>query len=119
MTISTSNKSTVLDNMAVFVKHYAWDKYSMDLLQLFGAFPHTRFSRLAIVHALNIHGARTYIDHAIHTLVDKGLVTISLSHNVELFSLTKDQEIRLHVLELAKLDWLQWQHLLTQITLMS
>ncbi len=98
-----------------FIKEYADDYGCLEIIRFFGAYPRARFSRLAVVHALNVHGGRLYIERALKQLADKGIVRISTNNNILLYSLTEDESLRRPALALARLDWHQWQLALTQI----
>ncbi len=105
---------TSQDRLCQITKEYAGDHDCLlELLQFFGRYPHTRFSGLAVVHALN--SRRLYIERALRHLVDKGVVKRYSENNVSLYSLTEDESLRSLILDLAKLDWGQWQLLLRQI----
>ncbi len=99
-----------------FIKEYADDQYCLELLQFFGGYPHARFSWLAVVHALNVNGGRLYVERALRHLINKGVVrTYIEGNNLPLYFLTGDEPLRRPALELAKLDWHQWQLVLRQI----
>jgi hypothetical protein len=65
---------------------YAGDPHCMELLQFFNKHPHTRFSCLALVHALN-NGKLCVIDRALKRLVKDGLVILQSDKIVALYSL--------------------------------
>lgn len=107
-------ETTLQEKLCQFIKQYADDQCCLlELLQFFGRYPHTRFSALAIIHALN--GRRLYTERALRHLVDKGVVKRCNENKVFLYSLTEDESLRSLALDLAKLDWWQWQLLLKQI----
>lgn len=101
------------EKLCQFIKEYASDQYCLELLQFFGAYPHTRFSSLAIIHALS--GGRLPTERALRQLVSKGVIRTCMDNNILLHSLTEDEPVRSLVLDLAKLDWHYWQLVLRQI----
>ncbi len=108
------SETTLQERLCQFTKEYTDDQCCLlEILQFFGRYPHTRFSGLAVIHALN--GRRFYTERALKYLIDKGVVKRYSENNVSLYSLTEDEELRSLVLNLAKLDWGQWQLLLKQI----
>ena len=99
----------------LLIKEYADDCYCLEIIRFFGAYPRARFSRLTVAHALNVHGGRLYIERVLQQLADKGVIRISTNNNILLYSLTEDESLRRPALALARLDWHQWQLVLTQI----
>ncbi len=107
-------ETTLQEKLCQFIKQHVDDQCCLlELLQFFGRYPHTRFSGLAVIHALN--GRRLHTERALRYLVDKGVVKKRSENNVSLYSLTEDESLRSLILDLAKLDWGQWQLLLRQI----
>lgn len=100
------------ERLCQFVRECGDDQCSLELLLFLGKHPDTRFCRLAIVHALNAQ--RRDIERALRHLINKGLVKICAGNGVPLYSLTEAEPPRSLVLDLAALDWRQWQVLLEQ-----
>ena len=92
---------------------YANSLPCLRLIQFFGRFPSARFSRLAIIHALN--DGKIPIEKALNQLADKQILDIIYLNKVVLYALTQDEQRRRLVLELAQLDLNQWQHLIKSI----
>ena len=46
---------------------------------------------------------------ALIELIDEGIVETGIENDPRLYSLTQDKPMRQLVLDLAKLDWRQWQ----------
>jgi hypothetical protein len=70
------------------VKGCADDQYCQEVLRFLGWHPHTRFSRLTIIHALN--GYRWGTERALNQLTDAGLVKRSAENGVTLYLLSGD-----------------------------
>jgi hypothetical protein len=100
--------------LARCVGGYAYNRRCLlELLRFIGKHPYTRFSRLAIVHALKNQGV--LVEMGLKYLVDTGLVITETENNIRLYSLTRAELTRNWALELVRLDWYQWQSLLRQI----
>lgn len=105
---------TLQEELSQFIREYAGDQYCLvELLRFLGRHPNTRFSRLVIIHALN--SRKLYTERALKHLASNGVVRTCTENNVPLYSLTEAEPRRNWALDLAKLDWYQWQLLLKQI----
>lgn len=113
------DKITIAGELCQFIEQYADDHYCLELLRFFGGYPHARFSELAVVHALNSNNGKLYTRKALRRLIDKGVITAHHENNVLLYSLTGDETLCSLVAELAKLDWRQWQLVLSRTYLSS
>jgi hypothetical protein len=67
------------------IGEYADDQYCREVILFLRQHPHTRFSRLAIVHALN--GYKWYTEQALNRLTDDGMVKRYNENGVSLYSL--------------------------------
>ncbi len=105
---------TIAEKLCQFIEEHADDHYCLELLRFFGWYPHARFSELAVVHALNSNPGKLYTKRALRRLADEGVVKIYTENNVFLFSLTEDETLHSLALDLARLDWHQWQLVLRQ-----
>ncbi len=102
------------EKLSQFIREYTGDQYCLvELLRFLGQHPNTRFSRLAIIHALN--SRKLYTENALKHLVSNGVVRTYVENNVSLYSLSEEELRRNWALDLAKFDWCQWQSLLKQI----
>ena len=113
----SGSEIAIAEKLYQFIKEYADDHCCLELLRFFGMYPHARFSRLALVHVLDVNGGRLYIERALRHLIDKGVVKTYIENNVCLYSLTRDESLRSLVSDLGKLDWRQWQFALRRIYL--
>jgi hypothetical protein len=113
--IMTASEIAVAEKLDQFLKEYADSQYCLEILRFFGKYPHARFNGLAVVHALNVNGGRSYIERALRHLIDKGVVKAYMENNVRLYSLTEDEPLSNLASDLAKLDWRQWQLVVKQI----
>lgn len=103
------HKIAMAEQLGQLVRRYVDDHYCLELLRFFGGYPHTRFSELAVVHALESNYGVLYIKRALRRLTDKGVVRISTDNNISFYSLTENESLCTLASDLAKLDWSQWQ----------
>jgi hypothetical protein len=71
------------------IKRYAEDRSCQEVILFLGRHPHARFSRLAIVHALN--GYKLYTEQALNHLANDGVVKRFVKDNLPLYSLNEDR----------------------------
>ncbi len=102
-----------LDKLSQFIKEYDSDRFSLELLLFLGRHPRTRFSHLAIVHALNAW--KVDIERALRRLKERGLVRTYSENGTSFYSLTEDESLCSPVLDLLKSDRGQWQPVLKDI----
>lgn len=102
------------ENVFQVIEEYDSDPYCLELIQFFGWYPDTHFSRLAVLHVLSANGERRRIEKALKELIDKGVVKTYSENNAQLYCLSDDASKREAALELARVDWGQWQGVLRQ-----
>jgi len=95
-----------------FIKEFGDDRCSLELLTFLGKHPHTRFSRLAIIHALD--APRSDIDRALQHLINKGLIIIHDGNDIPVYTLSDSELLHRLALNLAGLNQCQWQLVLKQ-----
>ena len=110
----TTAQTPARANVFHVIKEYDTDPYCLELMQFFGWYPNARFSRLAVLHALSANGERRCIEKALRELIDKGVVKTYSENNAPLYCLSDDVSKREAALEVARLDWGQWQGVLRQ-----
>jgi hypothetical protein len=113
----TGSEIAIAEKLYEFIKEYTDGHYCLEILRFFGRCPRARFSELAVVHALDANGGRLCIARVLRHLIDKGVVKTYIENNVRLYSLTEDGSLRSLALDLAKLDWNQWQLVVRQVYL--
>jgi len=111
----TVSDIAILEKLHQFTKEYADSYCCLELLRFFGGYPRARFSRLAVIHALDVNGRKSNIEKALKHLIDKGVVKTYIENNVCLYLLTEDESLSSLASYLAKLDWHQWQLVVRQI----
>ena len=97
-----------------YIRDYAVNPYCLELIQFFSAYTGTRFSNLAILHALTVNGEKLYIEQALRHLVDKGVVRTYIENNTPLYCLTDVEPQKQAALFMAEMECHQWQVILQQ-----
>jgi hypothetical protein len=77
------------DKLYEAIKGYADDRSCQEVLLFLGRHPRTRFSRLAIVHALN--GYKWYTEQALNRLTSDGVIRRCVEGDLPLYSLSTDR----------------------------
>ncbi|HEX9897558.1 MAG TPA: hypothetical protein VGA85_07885 [Dehalococcoidales bacterium] len=107
-------QATEREFLCQLIKEYSDDPYCLELIQFFGWHPNACFSGLAILHALSVSGERRYVEKALRQLIDKGVVKTYSENNIAFYRLTDDKALHQAVLDIARLDWGEWQVMLRQ-----
>jgi hypothetical protein len=111
-TMTTITEINTRQSVSQFTNNMVGDRCCLGLLRFFGAHPNSRFSKLAIVHAIDENGSRIKVEMALIQLINEGIIKIDIENDMRLYLLTKDEPVRQLVLDLAKLEWRQWQMVL-------
>ena len=82
---------------------------SLAVIRFFAEHPNGRFSKLAVIHALDEIDRHRAIEEAMESLVGTGVLKTTLENMVCYFRLTKEEPVRGIVLRTAEMDWHQWQ----------
>jgi hypothetical protein len=98
-------------NTSQLLKELVSNRYCQGLLRFFVVHPNGRFSKLAILHALDENGTRPEIESDLNKLVYDGVIKESVENRTCLYMLTNEEPTRHLVLNLAEFDWHQWQRL--------
>ena len=98
-------------NAIQLLKELMSNRHCQGLLRFFVVHPNGRFSKLAIIHAIDENGTRLERESALAILVNEGMVKTTIENGLYYYSLTSDEPSRHLVLNLAEFDWGQWQKL--------
>jgi len=96
-----------------FLEEHGNSRVKRELLAFWGRHPNAKFSRYAICFALDC--GKLEANSALRALVDAGLVDNHTNNGLTLYSLTENEEKRRLVLELAVLDWDQWNTMIKRM----
>jgi hypothetical protein len=96
-----------------FLEKHGNNRVKRELLDFWGRHPGTKFSRYAICFALDC--GKLEADRNLRDMVDAGLLDNHANNGLSFYSLTRNEEKRRLVLELAALGWDQWNILTKRI----
>jgi hypothetical protein len=111
MTISgvkKSRSSYIEQLMQKFVRN----RSCLGLLRFFASYPDGRFSKLAIIHAIDDECNRPEMDRALEEMVAEKILDISTDNGRKYYSLTQEEVLRRLVLNMAVFEWRDWQLIL-------
>jgi len=97
------------------VKKLINNRCCLMLLRFFVAHPNGRFSKLAIVHAIDDNNSKPEVEKALRQMVDEGILMINIENDVSFYLLTREEPTRQSILEMAEFDWRHWQLVLDYI----
>jgi len=101
--------------MGQLMKKLVSNRCCLGLLRFFAAHPNGRFSKLAVIHALDEDDNRPRIENAIEQMIEEGIIKSSEEKEVTYYMLTKDEAMRKLVINVALFDWRDWQMVLEHI----
>ncbi len=107
LTVSTE------ENLYHFLEEHGNNRVKREILAFLGRHPNTKFTRYVLCYALDC--GKLEVDRTLRALVDARLVDNHTNHGLTLYSLTRDEDKRRPVLELAALSWDQWRLMLRRI----
>ena len=115
MALTGVTRQTTQPCLGPLVKKLINNRCCLMLLRFFVAHPNGRFSKLAIVHAIDDNNSKTEVEKALRQMVDEGILMINIENDVSFYLLTREEPIRQSILEMAEFDWRHWQIVLDYI----
>lgn len=109
MTVIEVIKKKSRPGLGQIMKNQVSNRYCLSLLRFFMAHPNGRFSRLAIIHAIDEDGSRLGVEKALEQLVSEGILKTDTENHICYYLLTGNEPMRQLVLNMAEFDWRQWQ----------
>ena len=103
--IKNDNRSYIERMMKKFVRNHG----CLGLLRFFASHPNGRFSKLAIVHAIDDECNRLEMDQALEEMVAEKILDIARDNGNNYYMLTKEEVLRRLVLNMALFEWRDWQ----------
>jgi hypothetical protein len=85
------------------------------LLRFFIAHPNGRFSKLAIVHAIDDSNSRTEIEKDLSQMVTEGILNLNIENDISFYLLTREESVRRIILEMGEFEWRHWQLVLEHL----
>lgn len=111
----TASTVVIEEKLSEYVRSYQDDRCClMEMLRFLGKHPNTRFSRRALVHALKSERHRV-VERGLKYLTDSGVASSDSEKGILLYALAKTGPMRDWALNLARVDWHQWQTLLKEV----
>lgn len=115
MTIIEVSQKKNRPYISQLMKKLVHDRCSLGLLRFFVEHPNGRFSKLAIVHAIDEDTGRLEMERALARLVEEGILKTSTENNICFYMLTREEPMRRLVLNMALFDWREWQLVLEHV----
>jgi hypothetical protein len=81
----------------------------LGLLRFFAAHPNGRFSKLAVVHALDDDCTGWEMEQALDEMVEEKILDYINEKDNIFYTLTREEALRRLVLNMAIFDWRDWQ----------
>jgi Fe2+ or Zn2+ uptake regulation protein len=87
----------------------------LELLRFFVEHPNGRFSKLAILHAIDEDDSRLEVERSLSQLAEEGILKTFTDNNISFYILTRDEPMRSLVLNMALFNWREWQLVLEHV----
>jgi hypothetical protein len=108
-TIIEVSKDKSPSYMGHLMNKFVSSRCSVGLLRFFAAHPNGRFSKLAIVHAIDEAGGRWEIEQSLEQMIEESLLKTSIDNGICFYSLTKEEALRRLVLNMSLFELRDWQ----------
>jgi hypothetical protein len=91
------------------IKAFISNHSSLGLIRFFATHPNGRFSKLAIIHAIDEADSQREIERAVTDLVLAGVLSTCTRNGVCYYRLTLDEPVRSMIIKTMEMDWRQWE----------
>ena len=109
MTILEVTKQKNQPYLGQLVKKLINNRCCLALLRFFVSHPKGRFSKLAIVHAIDDSDSKLEVEKALVQMVDEGILDMNIENDISFYLLTREATVRQIVLDMGEFDWRHWQ----------
>jgi hypothetical protein len=109
MAITEATRQTIQPCLGQMVKKLINDHCCLALLRFFVAHPNGRFSKLAIVHAIDDNHNKPEVEKSLMQMVDDSILALKIENDVSFYMLTREDPMRQSILEMGEFDWRHWQ----------
>ena len=109
MTASGVTKNDNRSYIERMTKKFVRNHSCLGLLRFFASHPNGRFSKLAIVHAIDDECNRLEMDQALEEMVAEKILDTIRDNGNNFYALTKEEVLRRLVLNMALFEWRDWQ----------
>lgn len=103
--VKTNSRSYIEQLMKKLISN----RSCLGLLRFFAAHPNGRFSKLAVIHAIDDDCTGWEMDEALNQMVEEKILNISQENGVTFYTLTREEALNRLVLNMAIFDWRDWQ----------
>lgn len=115
MTIAEVTKQKYQPCLGPIMKKLISNRCCLALLRFFIAHPNGRFSKLAIVHAIDDSNSRTEIEKDLSQMVTEGILNLNIENDISFYLLTREESVRRIILEMGEFEWRHWQLVLEHL----
>ncbi len=109
MTIIEVKKKRARSYIEQLMKKFISNQHCLALLRFFAAHPKGRFSKLAIIHAIDDECNRIEMGQALDEMVAEKVLDVVQDSNVIYYKLTQEEALRRLVMNMAIFEWSDWQ----------
>ena len=109
MTIIEATKQKDQLCVCQLMKKLINNRCCLALVRFFVSHPNGRFSKLAIVHAIDDNDSKLEVEKALAKMVDEGILMINIENDISFYLLTREATRRQIVLDMAEFEWRHWQ----------
>ena len=115
MSIIEVTKGQQQSYMSLLMKKFVGNRCCLGLLRFFAIHPNGKFSKLAVVHAIDEAGSQLEVERALAQLAEEGILKASNENNNTFYTLTKEETMRRLILNMSLFNWRDWQLVLENI----
>jgi hypothetical protein len=115
MTVTEAPKVKNDSYVSDLTRKFIYNRCGLDVLRFFAVHPNGRFSKLAVIHAVDETRNRIEVGNMLDRMVADGILEISVENNTFFYALAADETVRRTVFSLGVMDWRDWQFVLEHI----
>jgi len=115
MTVSAVTKVKNYSYVGGLMRKFISNRCCLGVLRFFAAHPNSRFSKLAVVHAIDEAGSRLEVEKALDQMVEEGILKTNIENDTCFYALTRNKIARQTVLNIGMFEWRDWQLVLEHI----
>jgi sugar-specific transcriptional regulator TrmB len=109
MTVIEVKKKKARSYIEQLMKKFVSNQNCLGLLRFFAAHPNGRFSKLAIIHAIDDDCNRIEMSQALDEMVEEKILDVTPESGVIYYVLTREEALRRLVMNMAIFEWSDWQ----------
>ena len=109
MTIIEVRKNKSRSFIEQLMKKLISNRSCLGLLRFFAAHPNGKFSKLAVIHAVDDNCTGWEMEQALEEMVEEKILDVYSDNGTVYYVLTREEALRRLVLNMAIFDWRDWQ----------